>query len=178
MAAITTLTSITALGIPMFWGLHVTRSPKRHHISDHREYISYDASVIMVSTRSKNGEDKSSDTGDKRSASTATSPRGTKKQKTDTETNAKLEVGEGGEVGLNTGTKDIEDQDQGQTVKQSGKDENEQEGLKAGEKMEQSRKEMKAEEGEKAAKGEDEVDQKALQGIEGELDEPKHGLSY
>lgn len=129
----------------------------------------------MVSTRSKDNS-KQPDAGNKRAAPASVSSKGSKKQKT--ETNAKLEVGDDGEVGLkkedkNNNDAEQEDKDEG---KSEGKDGNEAE-TKAGEAMEMTREEMKAKEGEKAEKGEDEVDQKALQGIKGELEEPKHGMS-
>lgn len=127
----------------------------------------------MVSTRSKGSDSNSIEAGDKRTGPPSSSDKTSKKQKT--ESNAKLEVGNNGEVGLKKEeTKDTESK---QKQTDDGNKEKSLE-VKPGEDMDMTREEMKAEEGKKAEKGEDEVDQKALQGIKGELDEPKHGKLF
>lgn len=118
----------------------------------------------MVATRSKGSGTKPADGEEKRPPPSSGSNKGIKKQKT--ETDGKLEVGDDGEVGLKK-------EDDNKDHKGGEKDAKEE--VKAGEDMKMTREEMKAEEGKKAEKGEDEVDQKALQGIKGELEEPKHG---
>lgn len=123
----------------------------------------------MVSTRSKGSSTKPTEAGDKRTAPVSSTDKPSKKQKTDT--NAKLEVGNNGEVGL----KKKEDQTDSKGESKESDDGNKEGAVKPGEDMDMTREEMKAQEGKKAEKGEDEVDQKALQGIKGELDEPKHG---
>ena len=118
----------------------------------------------MVATRSKGSGTKPTDSGEKRPPPSSGSNKGTKKQKT--ETDGKLEVGDDGEVGLKKEDETSDHKDDGKDPKKE---------VVAGEDMKMTREEMKAEEGKKAEKGEDEVDQKALQGIKGELEEPKHG---
>lgn len=141
----------------------------------------------MVSTRSKKTSN-SSDTGTKRSAPVATSGSGSNKKAK--KEDGKLEVGEDGQVGLKDESSDdkksasdenreSKDEEAGSKEKKDGEDDDSDTKPKAGEDMDKTRDEMKAEEGEKAEKGEDEVDEKALQGTKEELDEPKHGkLSF
>lgn len=136
----------------------------------------------MVSTRSKKPSD-SSDTGTKRSAPVATSGSGSNKKAK--KEDGKLEVGEDGQIGLKDVASDdkksadedreAKDEEAGSKEKKDGENDKSETKPKAGEDMDRTRDEMKAEEGEKAEKGEDEVDEKALQGTKEELDEPKHG---
>lgn len=131
----------------------------------------------MVATRSKKSED--SEAGEKRAApSTTSQTKQPASKKAKTEPDGKLTVGQNGQLGLKEETTD--DDNSKDTKRQEGEesekdDETSAPKPKAGEDMDQTRDEMKAEEGEKAEKGEDEVDEKALQGIKGELEEPKHG---
>jgi len=126
----------------------------------------------MVATRSKKIDD--SEAGEKRAAPSSKLQTKQPAKKAKTEPNGKLEVGKDGQVGLKEAASEqpsTEDSEKKYEEKSDGKEPK----PKAGEDMDQTRDEMKAEEGEKAKKGEDEVDEKALQGIEGELEEPKHG---
>lgn len=133
----------------------------------------------MVSTRSKGT---AVETGEKRSAPAKSGGGATKKAKKE---DGKLEVGEDGQVGLKEEpsadkeeSSNGKDEDKGKVNDQKPeKDEDDKEDNKpkAGEDMDQTREEMKEEEGKKAEKGEDEVDENALQGAKDELEEPKHG---
>jgi cytochrome c5 len=131
---------------------------------------------IMVATRSKKSDD--SEAGEKRAAPSSKLQTKQPAKKAKTEPDGKLEVGKDGQVGLKEAASEqpsTEDSETKKEKKEEGKKDGKEPKPKAGEDMDQTRDEMKAEEGEKAKNGEDEVDEKALQGIEGELDEPKHG---
>lgn len=127
----------------------------------------------MVSTRSKKNGDTSpaAETGDKRAAPNSSGAGGNKKPKTTKEEpgaqDGKLQVGKDGEVGLKK-----EEESREKVANDTAEDKKK---TPAGEQMDQTREEMKAKESAKAEKGQDEVDQKSLQGIKGELEEPKHG---
>jgi len=136
----------------------------------------------MVSTRSKGT---AAETGEKRSAPSKSGGGATKKAKKE---DGKLEVGEDGQVGLKEEpsadkeqASNGKDEDKGKAHEQKlerDKDDEEDNKPKAGEDMHQTREEMKEEEGKKAEKGEDEVDENALQGTKDELEEPKHGKRH
>ena len=136
----------------------------------------------MVSTRSKGT---AAETGEKRSAPVAGSGGKSKKAKKE---DGKLEVGEDGQVGLKEETSADKEESSNGKEEGTGKandqklakdtDDKADNKPKAGEDMNQTREEMKEEEGKKAEKGEDEVDENALQGTKDELEEPKHGKRH